>query len=197
MTPILIVPGLGGSGPHHWQTYLERSFPGVSRVHQDDWDLPDRAAWVDRLVAAIEASPGAVLVAHSLGCAVVAHAVAARPDLPATAALLVAPADVDLEYAASDRLSGFGPLPSTRLPFRSIVVASTDDPYITLERARTFADDWGAEFVEAGALGHINLDAGLGPWPDGERLLRRLITTRSRTCITPAPALVPDDAPVA
>ncbi len=198
MTPVLIVPGLGGSGPHHWQTYLERSFPGVSRVHQDDWNLPDRAAWVDRLIAAVEASPGAVLVAHSLGCAVVAHAAAARPDLPATAALLVAPAEVDLEYAASDSLTGFGPMPCTPLPFRSIVVASTDDPFITLARARTVSDDWGAEFVEAGALGHINVDAGYGPWPEGERLLRRLITTRSRAySAPPAPSLVPDDAPVA
>jgi uncharacterized protein len=82
MTPILVVAGLGGSGPHHWQTYLERSFPGVSRVHQDDWDSPHPAVWTGSLVAAIEASPGAVPVAHSLGCAVVAHA-ADRTSRPA------------------------------------------------------------------------------------------------------------------
>lgn len=196
MTPILIVPGLGGSGPHHWQSRLERSFPGASRVHQDDWERPDRAEWTGRLIAAIEASPGAVLVAHSLGCAVVAHAAAARPDLPVAAALLVAPADVDRDHGASDRLNSFAPMPRAPLPFRSIMVASTNDPYMTPARARAFADDWGAEFVDAGALGHINVDAGFGPWPDGERLLRRLITTRSRACIAPPiPTLSPDDAP--
>jgi predicted alpha/beta hydrolase family esterase len=195
MTPILIVPGLGGSGPHHWQTYLERSFPGASRVHQDDWDRPDRSAWTGRLTTAIEAAPGAVLVAHSLGCVVVAHAVAARPDLPVAAALLVAPADVDREHGGADFLRAFAPLPSTPLPFRSVVVASADDPYMTLARARAVADDWGAEFVAAGALGHINVEAGFGPWPDGECMLRRLITTRSRAYLTPPVPTLSDDAP--
>jgi predicted alpha/beta hydrolase family esterase len=196
MIPILIVPGLGGSGPHHWQTYLERSFPGASRVHQDDWDRPDRDAWTERLTMAVEASPGAVLVAHSLGCAMVAHAAAARPDLPVAAALLVAPADVDCEYGTPDHLRGFAPMSCTPLPFRSIVVASTDDPYISPARARAFADDWGAEFVDAGALGHINVEAGFGPWPEGERMLRNLLTTRNRVYLQPpVPTLAPDDAP--
>ncbi len=194
MTPILIVPGLGGSGQHHWQTYLERSFPGASRVHQDDWDRPDRDAWTERLVAAVDASPGAVLVAHSLGCAVVVHAAAARPDLRVAAALLVAPADVDNGHNATDHVRGFAPMPCTALPFRSVVVASTDDPYMTVARARAFAGEWGAEFIEAGALGHINVDAGFGPWPDGERMLRRLITTRSRTCLTPPVPTLSRDA---
>jgi serine hydrolase len=196
MTPILIVPGLGGSGPHHWQTYLERSFPGASRVHQDDWDRPERAAWTERLTAAIEASPGAVLVAHSLGCVAVAHAAAARPDLPVAAALLVAPADVEREHAPAS-VDRFAPMPSAPLPFRSIIVASRDDPHMTLERARAVADNWGAEFIDAGSVGHINVEAGFGPWPDGERLLRRLITTRSRTfVVAPVPALADDAAAV-
>jgi uncharacterized protein len=195
MIPILIIPGLGGSGPHHWQTYLERSFPGASRVNQDDWDRPDRDAWIERLIAAVEASPGAVLVAHSLGCAVVAHVAAVRPDLPVAAALLVAPVDVDREHDGSDRFRSFAPLPFTPLPFHSVVVASADDPYMTLARARAFADDWGAEFVDAGALGHINVDAGFGPWPDGERMLRTLLTIRNRVYLQPVPTLSPDDAP--
>jgi predicted alpha/beta hydrolase family esterase len=196
MIPILIVPGLGGSGPHHWQTYLERSFPGASRVHQNDWDRPDREEWTRRLTEAVEASPGAVLVAHSLGCAVVAHAVARRPELPVAAALLVAPADVEPGHGAPDHLHGFASMPCMPLPFRSIVVASADDPYMVLARARTLADHWGAEFVDAGALGHINVDAGFGPWPDGERMLRNLLTTRNRAFLSPPiPALAPDDAP--
>jgi hypothetical protein len=194
MTPILIVPGLGGSGPHHWQTYLERSFPGTSRVHQDDWERPDCAAWSERLAAAVAASPGAVLVAHSLGCAVVAHTAVQRPDLPVAAAMLVAPADVDREQAP-DWLRGFAPMPCMALPFRSIVVASSDDPCLTLARARACADGWGAEFVVAGALGHINVDAGFGPWPDGERLLRRLITTGSRASFKPPVPTLSNDAP--
>ena len=196
MTPILIVPGLGGSGHHHWQTYMERSFPGVSRVDQDDWERPDRATWTGRLAEAILSSPGSVLVAHSLGCAVVAHAAAEYPDLPVAGALLVAPAEVDREHAAAC-VRSFAPLPCTPLPFRTIVVASTDDPCVTFAGAKACADGWGAEFVDAGPLGHINVDAGLGPWPGGERLLRRLITTSSRAFIKPPVPTIPDDVPVA
>jgi uncharacterized protein len=100
----------------------------------------------------------------------------ARPGLPVAAALLVAPADVEREHGTPACLRSFA-MPCAPLPFRSIVVASTDDPYMTLTRARAFADDWGVEFVDAGALGHINVDAGFGPWPEGERMLRKLLTT--------------------
>jgi uncharacterized protein len=178
MTPILIIPGLGGSGPHHWQTCLERSFPGTSRVHQNDWDRPDRGAWIARLVAAIENANGAVLVAHSLGCALVAHVAAERPDLAIEAALLVAPADVDSIDRTPEHIRGFAPMPRAPLPFRSVVVASANDPFVAPPRAREFADAWGADFVDAGPLGHINVDSGFGPWPAGERILRHLMTAR-------------------
>jgi uncharacterized protein len=175
MTPILIVPGLNGSGPHHWQTCLEQLFPGARRVHQADWKRPDRAAWAERLAAAIETTPGGVLVAHSLGCALLAHVVAERPNLAVEAALLVAPADVESSRHTPEHIRGFAPIPRTPLPFRSVVVASSNDPYMALPRARELAYAWGAKFIDAGPLGHINVDAGFGPWPTGERILRDLI----------------------
>jgi uncharacterized protein len=186
MTPILIIPGLNGSGPHHWQTRFEQSFADARRVHQDDWRRPNRGAWAERLVAVIEATPGCVLVAHSLGCALVAHVAAERPDLAIKAALLVAPADVESPRRTPERIRGFAPIPRTALPFRSVVVASTNDPYIALPRARELANAWGAEFFDAGPVGHINVDGGFGPWPIGERILRGLMTAprelRSSAC---------------
>ena len=178
MTPILIIPGLGGSGPYHWQTHLERSFPGTTRVHQNDWNRPDRAQWIDRLATAVGAAPGAILVAHSLGCALVAHLATARPELAVGAALLVAPADVDSRDHTPDIIRGFAPVPRRRLTFRSIVVSSSDDPYITLARARELAEAWDAEFVNVGPLGHINVEAGFGPWPRGEQILRDVLAAQ-------------------
>jgi uncharacterized protein len=178
VTPILIIPGLDGSGSHHWQTCFERSFRGAQRVHQADWTRPDRGAWVERLVASIEATPGSVLVAHSLGCALVAHVAAERPDLAVEAALLVAPADVESPRHTPTRVRGFAPIPRKALPFRSVVMASSNDPYVALPCARELADAWGAEFINAGPLGHINVEAGFGPWPTGERILRDLVTGR-------------------
>jgi predicted alpha/beta hydrolase family esterase len=62
-----------------------------------------------------------------------------------------------------------------RLPFPSIVVASTDDPFYTMARARAFADAWGSCLIVLERAGHINADAGFGPWPEGRALLDELL----------------------
>jgi predicted alpha/beta hydrolase family esterase len=48
-----------------------------------------------------------------------------------------------------------------------MVVASTTDPLVTIERAQGFAADWGSDFKLAGDAGHINAASGHGPWPEG------------------------------
>ena len=72
-------------------------------------------------------------------------------------------------------LRPFAPIPMDALPFPSILVASRNDPYIQWERAVMLANAWGARLHDAGNAGHINTDAGYGPWPEGERLLAQLI----------------------
>jgi predicted alpha/beta hydrolase family esterase len=180
MARILIVPGLGGSGPEHWQTCLERSLPGAARVEQDDWDRPHRDRWVARLVSAVARAPGAVLIAHSLGCILIAHAAIEFPGLPIGSALLVAPADVDSAGHTPDHVRSFAPIPRVPLPFPAVTVASTNDPYMTLARARALAEAWDTEFINVGPLGHINVAAGFGPWPAGETIVRRLLAGRQR-----------------
>ena len=91
------------------------------------------------------------------------------------AALLVAPSDVDAPDRTPEEVRSFAPLARERLPFPAIVVASRDDPFVAIERAAAFARDWGAEFVDAGAAGHINTASGHGPWPGGRLLLERLL----------------------
>lgn len=175
MRKILIVPGLSGSGPDHWQTHWETSVPGCERVMQADWEHPKRASWVATLLAAIDCAPGSIIVAHSLGCALVANAVKERPQMNVGAALLVSPSDCDSVDHIEDPLRDFAPMPLMRFPFRTIVAASQNDPYVRIERARFFAGEWGAEFVDVGAKCHINADSQLGDWPQGQALLRRLM----------------------
>lgn len=172
---VLIIPGWSNSGPGHWQTLWERSDPRrFRRVEQADWDTPQRADWVRTLDAAIAAEPAPpVLVAHSLGCIAVAHWAAAHAR-PVAGALLVAPPDVERADMPGE-IRGFAPIPRTPLPFRSILVASDNDEYATIGRAAEIAGWWGSELIRAGAMGHINTDAGFGPWPWGERLLRSLV----------------------
>jgi predicted alpha/beta hydrolase family esterase len=168
---ILIVAGLWNSGPQHWQTHWERKYSKWSRVEHRDWNAPERDEWVAELDAAIAACEGRpVLVAHSLGCMAVAHWAQSGSPLRVAGAFLVAPADTE---AASFPVpsGGFNPVPMAPLPFPSIVVASTDDPFVQPERARGFARAWGSRLVEIGQAGHINDDSGYGEWLDGERLL--------------------------
>jgi predicted alpha/beta hydrolase family esterase len=172
-TPVLILPGLYNSGPDHWQSRWESAHPEFRRVMQDDWERPSCVDWSARLDAAILATPGAVLVAHSSSCALVAHWVGTGGTGRVRGALLVAPSDTEAApYPAGP--TGFAPMPLARLPFPSVVVASTDDPYVTIERARTFAGAWGSRLVTVGDAGHINSQSGLGDWPAGFALLQEL-----------------------
>ncbi|MDH6136777.1 putative alpha/beta hydrolase family esterase [Kitasatospora sp. MAA4] len=173
---VLIVPGYEGSGPEHWQSHWEREHPGYLRVEQADWDAPQVDEWVDTLHRAVLAQSGpVVLVAHSLGCITIAHW-AARHGLPVAGALLVAPPDID--NAVNPGLRTFQPIPLRPLPFPSIVVSSSDDPWASPERSRRFAENWGARLVALGPLGHINSASDLGSWPEGQALLAEL-TARS------------------
>jgi uncharacterized protein len=176
----LILPGLSGSGAEHWQTLWEARDPACTRVEQQDWDRPDLAGWLRAVDEALEAAEGpVVLVAHSLGCALVAHGARRAAWSRVAAALLVAPADVDTPGCTPPETRGFSPIPLESLPFPATVVASQDDAYVDFERARHFARCWGAEFVDAGAVGHINAASGLGNWPAGRRLLDQLAARAS------------------
>ncbi|MEU4801957.1 alpha/beta hydrolase [Actinosynnema sp. NPDC023587] len=176
---VLFVDGWFGPDPGDWQELWARDLPGSARVGQDDWDVPERTAWVRRLdeaIAACDEPP--VLVAHSLGVPTVVHW-AARPrpaagtDRRVRGALLVTPADV--ERNPDPAIRGFAPLPVDALPFPAVLAASRTDRWMTPERARFFADAWGARFADVGEVGHLTVAEGPGPWDQGRELLDALL----------------------
>jgi predicted alpha/beta hydrolase family esterase len=170
---VLIVPGLYGSGPEHWQSEWEKVQPEFRRVEQVEWNGPSCDDWVRVLDAAILAEDDKViLVGHSLGSVTIAHW-AFRYGRRIVGALLVAPSDTEAASFPAGT-SGFAPIPTGRLPFPSIVVASTEDPYMSFERSKTLAEAWGSEFISIGAKGHISASDGFGPWPDGLRYIAEL-----------------------
>ncbi len=165
---ILIVPGLTGSGPEHWQTRWEQKLSTARRVEQEDWDSPDLATWTGQLVRDVSAATRPViLVAHSCGVPTVVHAAARFPDGLVRGAYLVGLPDVEREDLPEAIRRAFAPLPRAPLPFPSLLVASRDDPYCTYERAEDFSYAWGAALVDAGMSGHLNTASGHGPWPEG------------------------------
>jgi predicted alpha/beta hydrolase family esterase len=174
---VLMIPGLGSSGPEHWQSLWEARHSQYQRVQQDEWEHPRCGDWVRNLEAAISAAEWpVVLVAHSMGCAAVIRWAASAGDgsRRVAAALLVSPPDVEAETIPAGP-TDFTPYPLGRLPFKSIAIVSTNDPFVTLERAKFFAASWGSELVLLEAAGHINASSGHGPWPEGEQLLQQLL----------------------
>lgn len=172
---IAFVPGIGNSGPQHWQSIWAAALPGSSWVEQRDWERPVRDEWVAALVRTLRRAPGPkVLVAHSLGCILVAEAAEALAAAEVKGALLVAVPDVHGPRFPAEAV-GFRPALSLTLPVPSILVASTDDPYGTHAHSEAVARRWGSELVSVGARGHVNASSGLGAWAEGRALLERLV----------------------
>ena len=167
------LPGLYNSGPLHWQTRWEE-LHGFTRIHQRDWDTPDKDDWIHTLNEIIAPFPPdqVILVGHSLSCITIAHW-AHCFGRRIKGAFLVAPSDVEAASFPSGT-NGFDPIPLHQFPFPSILVASSNDGYISLERAELLARRWGSRLVIAGDLGHINASSGLGDWEDGYQLLQTL-----------------------
>ncbi len=192
----LTLPGLGDSSPEHWQSQWERRDPSIQRVAQTEWDAPHRDDWVSCLDAALVSMDApVVLVAHSTACLLVAHwAVGASPARHAKvrAALLVAPSDPE-GSSYPEGPQGFAPVPLVRLPFPTVVVASDDDPYVSLARASAYASAWGSRLVQLAGAGHVNVASGHGPWPEGWALLEELRALPDRDLSLP-PWLASEDA---
>lgn len=171
---ILLLPGWQNSGPDHWQSRWEAQH-GYQRVAQHDWLRPLRGDWIAQLEEALlPRDEPAVLVAHSLGCLLVAAWAAHSRNLQRVkAALLVAPGDAERE-ALRPLLASWSPIALRRLPFPSVLVGSRDDPYCSHARAQQFAKAWGSDWIDLGAAGHINAESGLGDWPAGHQILTQL-----------------------
>jgi predicted alpha/beta hydrolase family esterase len=173
---ILMVPGYTNSGPEHWQTRWESRLSTARRVVQAEWSKPVREDWTATLAAAVnEAERPVVLVAHSLG---VSTAIQALPQFrkPVAGAFFVAPPDVANPKIRPKHLMSFGPYPREPLPFPSITIASRNDPYCAFEVAEDAAAAWGSLFIDAGEAGHINSEAGYGPWPEGSMAFAQFLS---------------------
>jgi predicted alpha/beta hydrolase family esterase len=170
---IFIVPGLGNSGELHWQTHWENKFR-FTRINQKDWDTPIKEHWVDELEKQLNNvdTSNIILVGHSLACSTIAFW-SAKYNRKIKGALLVAPSDTETPIYPPGTM-GFMPMPLNKLHFPSIIVTSSDDPYVSIERAETFSKAWGSKLVNIGNAGHINVTSGFGEWSDGVKYLKEL-----------------------
>lgn len=170
---VLILPGLWNSGPRHWQSLWHERNPHWRRAEHRDWTNPHCDEWVAELNAAIADCQGApILVAHSLGCMLVAHWALSGSPLKVAGAFLVAPSDVEAPSYPVEQ-NCWAPIPLQPLPFPSLVVRSANDPFASRDRTGAFAGAWGSRLVEIGDAGHLNTESGHGDWPEGLALLEQ------------------------
>ena len=173
----LILHGLSGSPEGHWQAWLagrlrqagERvDFPDLPECDDpcpDEW----RAA-LDRSLGGLEGER--VLIAHSLGCLLWVRRASEQAGGPlAERVLLVAPPDLD-EVPAVASFGSFELRPErvrAAAAGETRLVCSDNDPYNPRGAVATFAEPLGirADLIPGG--GHLNLEAGYGPWPAVER----------------------------
>ncbi len=173
---VLILHGWQGSGPDHWQTWLAEVLreQGVDvrypRLPECGTPCPDR--WGRALheeLAALGHDGERIVVCHSLGCVLwLREARRVRPQDRVHRVVLVAP---PCPGCRIDELADFFPTgahaaqiaaaaDSTRL------VCSDNDVYCPGTGA---AHHWGATLgIETDVIrgaGHLNPEAGYGPWP--------------------------------
>jgi uncharacterized protein len=171
-TEILVIAGYEGSGDVHWQRRLISKLSSAKLVEQDDWlygSLPTAVAAIVNAVAL--AQKPVVFVAHSAGCALVAHAtkalIAQGTIAKVKGAFLVSVPDPTILKTLAGIDPNFANVPRDLLPFPSVLISSSNDPFCSVKVSKEFAAAWGSEWADAGEAGHINTASGHGPWPEG------------------------------
>lgn len=183
MNHILIVPGLYGSELQHWQSWMEHKLPNTIRVEQEDWDNAILSVWANQILHYIDQLSGRVwIIAHSFGCLASVYAANKRPERIAGAMFVVMadPASFNSKgfvrgepyITTIDSVSTY--LPKQPLGFPSVVVSSSNDPWMKVEKAELWADSWQSRFINIGAAGHINVASGFGAWPQGLQIFKQL-----------------------
>lgn len=179
---VVTVPGLRGHVDDHWQTRLAGELPAVLPVSPLGNGNPSLSDRVDALRATVEtAGEPVILVAHSAGVLTTVHWAKNHDTRGVAGALLVTPPvlanELPYGYPSLKTLwdNGWLPIPRERLPFPSIVAASTNDDLGDRVRVRALADAWGSRYHEIGAVGHLNPASGFGPWPEAKALIQQVM----------------------
>ncbi|MGM1057831.1 RBBP9/YdeN family alpha/beta hydrolase [Saccharothrix sp. Mg75] len=172
----LILHGLGGSGPTHWQNWLAGELAhhgGAADLPQFTGpDSPRLAVWLDELrthLAAMPTSSERVVVAHSLAGLLWLHHAAGEFDgaLRVDRVLLVAPPAPD--HAGEPLIREFlhpplDPAALRRAAASTRLVVGEGDRYCSLEQGKRLAEALRVDVDVVVGGGHLNADSGYGSW---------------------------------
>ena len=168
---VIVVPGIGGSDSDHWQSRWEAASGELIRLEPASWDAPDFADW-SRALDRAAAGERVILVAHSLGCLLAVRW--ARGNDVAGLFLVAVPDPAGPVFPAV--AADFGADLAAPPGEPTLMIASDDDPYCSVEQSAAFARAWSADLVSVGLHGHLNSASGLGDWADGRERLTAFIS---------------------
>lgn len=172
MIHTVIVPGVGGSEYAHWQSWLQRQLMSCSRVEQENWNSPVLTQWVQQFVNTVSAINAEIqIVAHSFGCLTSLAALDQYPQLQGKVKrlILVAPANPsrfgENGFAADSQGNYLDYFKQLKPKVPTTLLISENDPWLAFDDANTLARAWKLKPINLGAVGHINVASGFGPFP--------------------------------
>ena len=171
----IVLHGLGGSGPEHWQSWLYKELldagENVYYPTLPDYDDPHKDEWIQTLEDTFHtiSSDHITVVAHSLGCILWLQFALKNNQMiknRVKRVMLVAPPSPYLEHEIIQR---FFPLPvkgkeAIQSYEHTLQIQSTNDPYCSVEDSQYFKN-LGIKQLLVVNKGHINIDSGFGEWP--------------------------------
>jgi predicted alpha/beta hydrolase family esterase len=170
----LILHGLEGSGPDHWQTWLAgRLRERGERVSYPDLPGPfdpDPEQWLAALRDELAAMDGErIVLCHSLACLLwLLHARAGAADAADRVLLVAPPCAWDVPAVARFRADGVKAEDVERAAGSTSMFCGAPDPYCPGSAIRVYGGVLPRADCVPGA-GHVNPDAGYGPWPAVEQ----------------------------
>lgn len=174
----LHVPGLHDSGKDHWHTNWEKKFPEIKRVIQQEWESPDKDAWIKTLESYIQKykEKPIILISHSLGSAAIIHADKLKKLQAVKAAFMVALPDTERSDFPED-CTGFTPMPKIKLSIPAVMVASENDAWCDIEVAEKWAETLEVPLINIGKKEHICGAKEFETWEEGKRLLVKFLNS--------------------
>ena len=172
MTHTIIVPGVGGSEYDHWQSWLQRQLMSCTRVEQKNWHKPVLTDWIQQFVKTVANIHAPLqIVAHSFGCLTTIAALAQHPAIARRVKnlVLVAPANPnrfgEQGFARDSQYDYVDYFKRIEIAVPTTLLISENDPWLQFEDAKAWAKTWKIQPINLGAVGHINVASGFGPFP--------------------------------
>ena len=164
---ILLLHGWGGSDFPHWQAWLAgeiaKDYGYVNFLRLSNFDTPKLDVWSEELKSTLEDFKPDIVVCHSLANTLWFHLCNSEELQTVEKLYLVAPPSLNCKV---EELREFFPLkaPKNLYAKNSLLITSTNDPYMSVEEAKRLQKELSVEMKVLENAGHINNDSGFGEW---------------------------------